>query len=505
MLQKLLLLLFVSSVLFLAAVDFDNSAQVTSHYNYTFTGEHYAPEYSALTSHNGYDFPLQSWSKFGTTLSNYFTSGTKQQSLLLYQQDQYQVEGHVLGGTEYYRNNKRDSYFFPYYGFEVKAHYQNLSLAGKWWKGHTTSQSDFAETNPLINSWVQREKGGEHIYIDKIQGEIKYSFNDFGYVALTRNKLNIGSNIGGSIILNDSKTNDYSYLNYNLKFGDFSVDFIHASLISDSINASAGSSIPKEELADKYLALHRFSWRPSDRLNLFVGEEIYYGNRNIDYNYFIPIGFWRITEHNQTDRDNVLIFAGGDYTITAGLDIYANVIFDELSKSKLRTNWWGNKYALQTGVMKSELYTSPLFSWDNLGAEVTAVRPWTYTHKYYYANASNDVQALGFADGSNLLKYTVENRVSFLNHKLDYVLNASYLKQGSDGDNCYLNYEDEFAGNYDAEVSWFSGEVSKTYKLLNEININLLYSHRLKLSSEITKVEGSHSNVDFAISYQTRF
>ena len=93
MLKKLLLVLFINGVLLVSAADFIGSSQVTSHYNYTFTGEHYTPEYSVLTSLQGYDFPLQSGSKFAKTLSNYFTSATKQQSLLPYQQDQYQEIG----------------------------------------------------------------------------------------------------------------------------------------------------------------------------------------------------------------------------------------------------------------------------------------------------------------------------------------------------------------------------------------------------------------------------
>lgn len=505
MLKQILILLFISTLLLLSAVDLDNSSKVLTNYNFTFTGEHYTPEYSDLTSQAGYDFPLQSWNKLGRTVSNYLTSATKQQSLLLYQNNEAQVEGHVLGGVEFYSNNKRDSYLLPYYGFEVKAHYHNLSLAGKWWKGHTTSSDEYAHSNPLVNSWQKPNE--DKIYLDKIQGEVKYSFNDFGYIALNRNKLNMGSNIGGSIILNDTKTNDYAYLNYHLKFGDFSVDFVHASLLSDSINTDKWleGTIPKEDAPDKYLAIHRFNWKPSPKLYLFVGEQIYYGNRNIDYNYFLPVGFWRITEHNQADRDNVLIFAGGDYSITKTIDIYANVIFDELSKSKLFTNWWGNKYALQTGVMKSNLYKSPIFAWENIGAEVTAVRPWIYTHKYIYAKASNDDQPLGFADGSNLIKYTLENRLSFLNKRVDYLLNASYIKQGSEGNNYTFNYDYAIDDIEDGTANWFEGDVSHIYKLRNEINFNLLYSHRVKLSSEISKAEGTSPEVDFAISYQTRF
>lgn len=505
MFKKSLLILGLLSVLSLWGFDDFDNKKVSSHYTKSFTNESYQADYSKYNLNDGYDFPLQSTRKFASTLTNYFTAQEREQSLLYYQHEGKSVEGHVIGGTEYYQNQDSDKYFFPYYGFEVKANYVNLYLAGKWWKGHTSTNDGYSITNHLMNSWIHRDD--DMIYIDKIQGEIRYESPDFGYISLNRGKLDIGSNIGGSIILNDQKTNDYAYLNYHYKFGDFSLDFVHASLVSDSINTDIESpgTIAKEDAPDKYLALHRFGWRPSDKLFMFVGEEIYYGNRAIDYNYFLPVGFWRITEHNQADRDNVLIFAGAEYSPIKRLHIYTNIIFDELSKSKLFTSWWGNKYALQTGLMQDNIYSSPLFSLKQIGAEFTAVRPWIYTHKYLYGKASNDDQALGFADGSNLLKYSLESHSSFLNDKVNWVINASYMRQGSKGNHYSLNYEYEIEDIENESASWLDGSITDTYKLKQELDFNFLYSHRLKLSYEYIKVRQASSESELAISYQTRF
>ena len=507
MLKKALILGFLFGSVLLWSQDSLNRPQVSSSYVKSFTAEDYSPVYTKLTLMEGYDFPLQSTCKFFKTLNNYFTSQSKQQSLFLYQKDKKLIEGHVLGGTEYYSNNDSESYFFPYYGFEVKANFDKLYIAGKWWKGHTTTQDDYSQDNHLNNSWVQESKDGDNIYIDKIQGELRYNFPDFGYVSLNRGKLNIGSNIGGSIILNDQKTNDYSYLNYHFNFGDFLLDFAHAALISDSINtpASALGSIPKESAPDKYLALHRFGWRPNNSLFLFVGEEIYYGNRGVDYNYFLPVGFWRITEHNQADRDNILIFAGAEYSPTHNLHLYTNIIFDELSKSKIFTSWWGNKYAIQTGLMQKDIFTSPLISWKNLGVEFTAVRPWIYTHKYLYTKASNDNEPLGFADGSNLLKYTLESNLSFFSDMLNYSVNASYMRQGSTGNNFSMNYSDYIEDSENDRASWLDGLITDTYRLKQELDFNFLYSHRLKVTYELAKARKGSTESEIVLSYQTRF
>ena len=507
MLKNILVLISLFSIFSSWAFDDFSSKKVSSYYTKSFTSESYQTEYSTLQEDDSYDFPLQSYAKFKNTLFNYFTAQKKKQSLLYYQKQGKSVEGHVLGGSEFYQNQDSEKYFFPYYGFEVKANYENFYLAGKWWKGHTTSNNDYSNTNHLINSWVQTDT--DRIYIDKIQGEIKYEFPDFGYISLNRGKLDIGSNIGGSIILNDQKTNNYAYLNYHYKFGDFSLDFAHASLISDSINTSwdEPGTIHKEEASDKYLALHRFGWRPNKKFFIFVGEEIFYGNRGIDYNYFLPLGFWRITEHNQADRDNILIFSGFEYSPIKSLHLYTNIIFDELSKSKLFTSWWGNKYAFQTGIMQENLYTSPKFSLKNIGAEFTAIRPWIYTHKHIYSKASNDDQPLGFADGANLLKYSFETQLSFFNNRLDWIIDASYMRQGSEGNVYSLNYENEIGPeNFEtATASWLEGSITDTYRLKQAIDFSLLYSHRFKLSYELIKPRNSSSSSEIVFSYQTRF
>ncbi len=505
--KKIFLLLSMLSIVLLWSYDDLNNKEVSSSYAKSFTVEKYSPLYTEYEIIDTYDFPLQSKAKFFQTLNNYFTSSTKNQSLMFYQKEGKIVEGHVFGGVNYYQNQDSDSYLFPYYGFEVKAHYENFVLAGKWWKGHTTTQDEYSEVNHHINSWIQKSKDGDKIYIDKIQGELKYNIPNLGYIGLNRGKLDLGSNIGGSIILNNEKTNDYTYLNYHFKFGDFSLDFAHASLIADSINTDHAEpgSIPKESAPDKYLVLHRFGWRPSDKLFLFVGEEMFYGNRGIDYNYFLPVGFWRITEHNQADRDNILIFGGLEYSAFKNNHIYTNIIFDELSKSKLFTSWWGNKYAIQTGIRQSNITSYPLFSWNSIGLEFTAVRPWIYTHKYLYTKASNDNQPLGFADGSNLLKYSAESQFSFFNDKIDWILNGSYLRQGSVGNNFSLNYAYEISDTDNENASWLDGSITDTYRLKQEIDVKLLYSHRFKISFELSKVRKSSTESELVLSYQTRF
>jgi hypothetical protein len=498
----ILLLLLTTTILAIKAESLNS--YYSSKYDKTYTAEEYIPTKLKTISklEGGYSFPLQSKDKFITTLENYFTAQQKKQNLFYYQYGKKNIEGHVFGGYEYNKNSD-SNYGFTYYGFEVKAQYKKLKMNGKWWKGHTSTNDDYSSNSHLINSWVQRKE--DVIYIDKIQGEITYDFTDWASLSLKRNKIDYGTNIGGSIILNDQSTNDYSYLKSHITFGDFAVELLHANLICDSLNTTEQVMFTKSNVPDKYMAMHSFTWTPNNSFNAFVGEQIYYGSRNVDINYMLPVGFWRVTEHNQADRDNILIFGGFNYTPQENTLIYTNAIFDELSKSKLFTSWWGNKYSLQAGVIQSNIIETPYFKWNSIGAEFTAVRPWMYTHKFIYAKASNDNQPLGFDDGSNLIKYTIENNLSFWADRIEYTLNASYIRQGAMGNSYSLNYDYEIDDTDDFTTSWLEGGITDKISIKNELDFNFLYSHRVKTSIELIKVDSESIEKEFLISYQTRF
>lgn len=494
----ILIVFFCTKLVF--AVD-----SVTSRYTKSPLKERYEADYNFKNNSNStFDFPLQSVDKFVSTLDNYLTSESKEQSLLLYRHKDGNLEVNVLGGVDYVSNFNKD-YFFLYYGLDTKVNYRNIFFSGRCFKGHTSNNNDFSRDFYLINSWVQTEEN--RIYVDKIEGEIRYQMDSQSFVSLQRNKICIGSNISSSIILNDQLTNDYTFFNYHVTLGQFSLDFYHASLISDSTNVFTdnGSLISKSNNPDKYLAIHKFNWNPNEKLSLFMGEELFYGNRNIDFNYFIPLGFWRVTEHNQGDKDNILIFAGLDYQPVTKYSLYFNLIFDEMTKSKLFTSWWGNKYAVQTGIVKNNIYRNNFISWNRVGIEFTAVRPWIYTHKFLYTKVSNDGQPLGYSDGTNIIKYTFETDFSFLKGKINYVVNASYARQGDFANNFDINYAEVIDNTDDYQTTWLQGNIIDTYSLKNKLAFNFLYSHSFIVSFEYEYVRQAEIDRQLIFSYQTRF
>jgi len=283
-------------------------------------------------------------------------------------------------------------------------------------------------------------------------------------------------------VLSD-QVNDYGYLKAEAMFGKLRVSLLHASLNADSARAEA--KLADLDLPDKYLALHEIAWY-SDLHKFYAGEAVVYGNRSLDINYLLPHTFWRVTEHNQWDRDNVLIYGGFSRSSYLGLSYWFTGLFDEFSYGKLFSNWWGNKWAVQSGA---ELYFPSLKLMPlppKLAVEVVAVRPWTYTHYQNHTMYSHDKKPLGYPKGSNLVCGTLE-----LEYPLSYnfllVGQASFTRQGSEGNDWRMNYSDYFppAVIDTAETAWFAGDRTDTLELGSLLKIylahhNLYIGHRAK-------------------------
>ena len=362
-------------------------------------------------------FAFASFTQFKQALRNFFST-SDDSSLLYYRSpDKYQPDPvsssllasniplssmlnfSLISGVDHVLEDEA-SYSFLYYGTRLAGFInRRLFFTSEWWAGHFTGDIDKAVGSNLIDSWYQFPDDGSELYLDNMKARITYrGKGDFWTVSLGRGKYQLGSNIGGSIILNDA-CNDYGYFSSKFKFKKFYVSYLHGALIPDSTSINNLKNV-----ADKFIAVHKIGWTPTSNFEIFAGEEIIYANRSLDPSYLLPHTFWRATEHNLSDRDNALIFLGSNYRPVPGVLLYANFLLDELKKSKIFTKWWGNKYAFQLG--SSFVLSEPRNA--SISCEFTAVRPWIYTHYQLENRFSHDDISLGFPSGSNLIQYTAE-------------------------------------------------------------------------------------------------
>lgn len=423
--------------------------------------------------------PFASVPRFKDAFLDAFRTGKARHSLLGYQSPDslLKAEFNILAGYEQ-ASGEKDSGFL-YKGYIIKAALgKHTDLNTYWWNGMFLGDKDQAESSELMDGYAKYSEA--NIRLDNIAADVSYNATNYT-LAIGRGKFPIGNSISGSIILND-RVNDYAYLLAEGRLGDFGLAILHGSLRADSSYAIYPSTaVSSKNFPDKFVALHQLSYYPTENLSMFMGESVVYGNRGLDLNYLLPNAFWRASEHNIGDRDNVMIFAGAKFRAHPNLLLYAQTAFDEFSYNKIFTSWWGNKYALQGGISyKLPAYFSQS-ALPSVTLELTAVRPFTYTHYMNHTMYSHDGRGLGYPKGSNIVDITCG---LFMPLPLSTSLQSrvSYSKQGSFGSDWRQNYNDLFLGQTQtATATWFQGEISKRTTLDNALLIDVFAHHRLLL------------------------
>ncbi len=426
----------------------------------------------------GLSTPFDNVQIFKSALIEAFLPGTPRHRIFSYAHEtshvQFRSEINALAGYEY-THDEDFSYGYLYKGMRLNAQFNNQwSMKSIWHSGAFFGDSYYSLAHsPLVNGFYKRNN--DKIWIDNLAADISYRGEQF-FFSLGRDKFQIGNSISGSIILSDV-ANEYGFILGEGSFGDFRLSVLYGNLISD-----APLSLYEDELAsskhypEKHLALHNISYKPRDQVELFFGEAVIYGDRGLDVNYLLPHAFWRVTEHNLQDRDNILIFGGANLKPVQNLTLYTNAIIDEMRYKEIFGSWWGNKYAIQTGAY----YQVPGRDKPGFGFEITAVRPWIYTHFLPWTRYSHDGKALGYPKGSNLIDYTAE-----LNYPLPFksALNSkiSYTRQGSEGNIFSLNYIEEIPDIDNYQVQWLQGNISDTFEIKNMLKSNFFAHHRLML------------------------
>ena len=475
----------------------------------------YLPNIRVLRDSSTFNFALSSWKDFKNSFINFFSHQDDSYFLLYHTPDFNFKEtknfGYPQSSAYSYRypstiplksllrfslltgcdfaSKDNENYSFLYYGTKLSGYIsQRLFFYGYWWAGHFSGDTDYALTSCLIDSWTQSSDDEKQINLDNITGKITYiGKGNFWSLSVGRGKYQIGSNISGSIILNND-CNDYGYFSSKFNFKTFSISLLHASLIPDST-----SSNNHNDYTDKYLVIHKIDWKPTTNFHFFIGEEVIYGNRSINPSYLLPHTLMRAVEHNLRDRDNILIFTGMNWKLIPKNIIYFNFILDELKKSEIFKDWWGNKYAFQIG----NSYTFDQEKEIILTLEFTALRPWIYTHKDLYNKFSHDRICLGFPEGSNLIQFAFEFNYRFRKN-LSFNIYSSLTRQGSVGNNFSINYENRPSDT----AKWLEGKITDNLKISPVLTWQPLSHHKLKFGMNISQTDDNDMEKEFIISLQ---
>ncbi|MCB5246654.1 MAG: hypothetical protein LHW57_01330 [Candidatus Cloacimonetes bacterium] len=425
-----------------------------------------------LTWGTGAHVPFESWKAIKSSALEIFLPGERQRALLQYAYKDsslsYALEANIFTGRDQ-RWDPAGAYGLTSLGLRVNSIFNdNFRARAVFWNGKFSGDLASAANSPLIDGGNATVNTGS--FVDNINGELSYSDEHFS-AALGRGRFQIGNSLSGSVVLSD-RVNEYDYALLEQRVGQFSFSFLHTTLRADTLVAGA--------LPAKYAAIHQITWQPKAALDLYYGETVIYGNR-LDLSYLVPANYWRVGKYGINDRDNLNLYGGVNFRPANDLTLYAMMLLDELTLRKLLSNWWGNKYAFQTGVS----WNPPVIinkEKPRLGLEFTAVRPWTYTHYANVSMYSQENRPLGYAKGSNLLDATVELNFPLpWNSRWDSQFSCTW--QGSRGNDWRLNYRDEFPSDIidTAPAYWLEGDLSVTPVWQNTLRIGVMAHHVLLL------------------------
>ncbi len=430
-----------------------------------------------VPAEDGFVHRFPSFREFGESFVEAFDIGSPRRALFSYRHPDLSADFNIYAGYES-NLHEDDSYGFLYKGWEVNAiALKKLHLHTDWYNGRFYGDPELSGTNMLVNSWHKTDD--KTITTDNMRGEFAYVDKKMK-LAIGRNTFQVGNSLSGSVILSNL-TNDYGYLLGEFKLGDFSFALMHGSLMADSVKTLTGSHYyDSKAYPDKFISLHQLNWQAGKNTELFLGESVIYGDRGIDVNYLLPNAFWRATEHNLYDRDNMMLYGGLNQRLPKDMLLYFQVAVDEFSYGKIFSSWWGNKYALQGGL---EL---PL-PYADLAMEITAVRPYTYAHYMNHTMYSHDGKALGYPKGSNIVDLTLQANVPIKNY-VDWTCKLSLSRSGSEGSSWKDNYHDIFAGEIQTgEAHWFDGVITDEFTLQNSFYIPVMAHHRFLIGHEMKK------------------
>jgi hypothetical protein len=444
----------------------------------------------ALDDSIGWEIPVRNWDTFKRFGRSMFSDYRDDNAIFRYR---YKNQGLDFFNRSNFITGY-DGTFFP--GKQFNLYYIGFNQQA-WLNNHWNFHSQFTSSSlrgdslrmansPMLDSF--RKYYGRHFEFNNCTAGINYQDNIIK-AALGRGKLNMGNSITGNILLND-RVNDYAYFTAEFQIGNFVVSLLNAELVADSTLAIySNNQLNKKNFPNKYFVAHQFTWMPYPNVHWFAGETLVYGNSSFNLNYLLPQAYYRVIADSDHDRDNATMYAGFDYTWKKHWLFYFQFMMDEMRPERLLHNWWGNKYAYQGGISYKLPFELVKEQSPRLTVEMTAIRPWTYTHYLMYDKYTHDNHCLGFPFGANLLHYAAKLSMP-LPWDCSYSGYVSYMRQGSYGSNFLTNSDEYITDSYNDTANWLQGTITNTCRIENSLRIGILKHHRLFLSQAAEKQSG---------------
>ncbi len=234
-----------------------------------------------------------------------------------------------------------------------------------------------------------------------------------------------------SLMLSDFSA-PYFFLKINTKVGRFNYTNLFTQMTANVLQAN--KDYPK-----KYANFHHLSMNIGKNFNLGVFEGVIFSREDTvartnpyELSYLNPIILYRFVEQQLGTTDNAMIGLDFKWNIRKAIQLYGQVMIDELVISEVRAGkgWWSNKQAFQLGLKYIDV--AGIRNLD-LQTEMNYVRPFMYGHENLYTNYMHFRQPLAHPLGANFTEF-----IGVLNYqplpRLQLTTKLIYAQKGEDKD-----------------------------------------------------------------------
>ena len=262
-------------------------------------------------------------------------------------------------------------------------------------------------------------------------------------------------------LLLSNYAHNYFYLKLNTVFWKVHYQNIFAELSANSSADNQGDRL----LPKKYMAAHYLTFKLSENINLGFYEAVIFGRQgNFELQYLNPVILYRSAELFLDSPDNVLFGLNFSWNILNKMQIYSQVIIDELRFSEVFKNrgWWGNKYGWQMGIKVYDILQI-----DHLDGliERNTVRPYTYAHRVTQENPelviasySHFNQPLAHPLGANFEEWIVQLSYRPANQS-SYRMGFIFSRTGTDEDG--NNWGSDILKDYNTRTQDFNNAIGQ--------------------------------------------
>jgi hypothetical protein len=288
-------------------------------------------------------------------------------------------------------------------------------------------------SNLLEDKWgyVGPLQGGKETYYDQTEA---YLTAGWRYVDVTFGKDHVawGPGLNDNLLLSgNSPSFDQLRLRVkpsNVLILNYLVGRLHSwpEIVDSMYQTSEGWM--RFALEPKWLAAHRLDYFPREWLDLSISEAIVWGERGLDPAYLNPLNFMYSAQHDNGDRDNVMMSADFSARLWNSGKLYGSLLIDDLKTSMIGKGWAGNKLGWQFGLWWSKTGINDM----DILLEYARLEPYVYSHFFPVNKYStwNSSLGLNMPPNSDRFGTTVTYRPI---RNLAFKLSLDHLRHGTLG------------------------------------------------------------------------